>query len=353
MKLAPVWSRALVAACAAALLAACGSGGAANGDGQAPGAAVDAAPLDSPATVTIGVNPSITALSMYVAQERGYFAAENLRVEMPPITSSVDAVPLLATGRIDAFVAAPGAGYINNVRNGVEAKYVASFGNPRPGGANSAFVALRGGPVTDVASLKGRKVSVVGGKVGVGSFLLSEILGQGGLTLDDVTVVDLTMPDGVVALSNGSVDVAYVLGVTARDLEAARTHVLVGDMDAVLAQGTGAGIVYGSRLLGADNRVGVAFLRAIQRGAEDLQGDYVHDQQILMIMGKALKLPQDALVKQAAVAPVFSTDLVISPSFFERLQRFFLARGVLANGQSVPVEQVFDQRFVGAIHDAA
>jgi NitT/TauT family transport system substrate-binding protein len=352
MKLARLWPRVLVVVVVGAVLAACGTGGSPAGPSSAEGA-LDVAPLDAPATVTIGVNPSITALSMYVAQERGYFAAEKLKVEMPPITSSVDAMPLLATGRIDAFVAAPGAGYINNVRNGVDAKYVASFGNPRPGGANSAFVALKGGPITDVASLKGHKVAVVGGKVGVGAFFLSEILGQAHLTLDDVTVVELNMPDGVVALSNGSVDMAYVLGVTARDLLGGGTHILVGDMDAVLAEGTGAGIVYGSRLLGQDSRVGAAFLRAIQRGAKDLQGDYVHDDRILSIMSKSSKLPQDALAKQAAVAPVFSTDLVIDPSFFERLQRFFLARVVIANGQSVATDQVFDQRFVGAIKNTA
>ena len=332
----------------ASLLAACAP---ADGDAGAA-AAFDTRPLDAPATVVIGIYPSITVLPLYVAQERGYFAAERLDVQTPLSKSSVDSMPLLATGRMDGFVSAPSPSFINSVHNGVEAKFVASFGNPRPGGPNSAFIAKKGGPVTDVASLRGRRIAVGNGKADAAAFLLSELLKQGNLTIDDVQLVDVDLAESVTALENGSVDAAYVVGVTALDLRNAGTHVLVGDMDAVLAQGTGAGIIFGSRLLDRDPRVGAAFLRAIRRGAQDLQGDYMNDPQITAILARAMKLPAEALRQQGPVAPVVSTDMAIGTSFFERMQQYFVAAGVIPAGQAISLDQAFDQRFVAAMRTA-
>jgi NitT/TauT family transport system substrate-binding protein len=314
-----------------------------------PAAAFDATPLDAPATIVIGLYPSITALPLYVARERGYFAAERLEVQVPLSKSSVDSMPLLATGRMDGFVSAPSPSFINSVHNGVEAKFVASFGNPRPGGPNSAFIAKKNGPITDVASLKGRRIAVGNGKADAAAFLLSELLKQGNLTIDDVQLVDIDLAESVTALENDSVDAAYVLGVTALDLQNAGTHLVVGDMDAVLVQGTGAGIIFGSRLLDRDTRVGAAFLLAVLRGAQDLQGDYMNDPQIVGILARAMKLPPEALSKQAPVAPVASTDMVIGTSFFERMQQYFVDAGVIPTGQAVSVGQAFDQRFVAAM----
>lgn len=346
------WARCVAPLFLAALaLAACtSSGGAATEGGASP--LVTSLP-ETTTTVTVGVNPSITSLPIFVALARGYFADQHLDVKTAPITSSVDAMPLLATGRIDTFLAAPGAALINAVKNGVNAKYVATFGHPRMGGPNSAFIAKKGGPITDVASLKRRKVAVAGGEIGVGAFLLSELLKQGDLTLDSVKVVDLTMPDAVVALDNNSVDAAYVLGQTAKDLETAGKDVQIGDMDAVLARGTGVGLIFGDRLLRKDTSAGLAFLRGIQRAAQDLQGDYMHDSQILEILSNAVKLPQDVLAAQAATAPIVTTDLTISPSFFERLQQFFLDRGVIAGDQAITTSQAFDLRFAGVLKPAA
>lgn len=332
----------------AGLVAACAPAGS-DGDSAA---AFDARPLDAPATVVIGLYPSITVLPLYVAQERGYFAAERLDVQTPLSKSSVDSMPLLAAGRMDGFVSAPSPSFINSVHNGVQAKFVASFGNPRPGGPNSAFVAKNAGPVTDVASLRGRRIAVGNGKADAAAFMLAELLKQGNLTMDDVQLVDVDLAESVTALENGSVDAAYVLGVTAVDLRNAGTHVVLGDMDAVLAQGTGAGIIFGSRLLDHDTRVGAAFLRAIRRGAQDLQGDYMNDPQITAILARAMRLPAEALRKQGPVAPVVSTDMAIGTSFFERMQQYFVDAGVIPPGRAIALDQAFDQRFVDAMRTA-
>lgn len=333
---------------AAVLLAACGGTPAAPAPADA-GQAIDSAPLSSDTTLSVGLVPSISSLSLFVAQARGYFTNEHLDVSVVPVQGFVQAMPLLATGKLDAVIGAPNPGFINGVHNGIDAKFVAALGEPRPGAPNAAYMAKTGGPITDVASLRGHKVAVVAGLTGAAAFLLSEILAQGNLTIDDVTVVNISgYPDGLAALQNGSVDATIVLGLALAQAQSDKTGFQVGNMDTVIANGDGTGLVYGSRLLGKDTGAGVAFIRAIERGAKDLQGDYMSDPQIRSILAKALQVPEEQIAKQAAIAPMFSTDMTLKTSYFERLQTFFTSRGVIANGQGIAVGQAFDGRFVDA-----
>jgi NitT/TauT family transport system substrate-binding protein len=49
----------------------------------------------------VGAVPTETAAALYIAQERGIFAAHRLHVTVKPITSTIDIVPDMLHGSID------------------------------------------------------------------------------------------------------------------------------------------------------------------------------------------------------------------------------------------------------------
>ena len=72
--------------------AACGSSKASTSGGSSP--------VEKP-DLTVAVVPAISAAGLYIALQRGYFAAAGLHVKIVPVASGVDAIPNLVNGSVD------------------------------------------------------------------------------------------------------------------------------------------------------------------------------------------------------------------------------------------------------------
>ncbi|MGH3585456.1 MAG: ABC transporter substrate-binding protein, partial [Pseudonocardia sp.] len=101
-----------VAATAMALLlglfaAACGGGGGEPGgaDGK---------------TVNVGVVQLPIFAPIFVADAKGYFADEGLTVNVQNVKSGQDAIPLAASGKLDAVLAGFSAGMFSAIQSGLD-----------------------------------------------------------------------------------------------------------------------------------------------------------------------------------------------------------------------------------------
>jgi putative hydroxymethylpyrimidine transport system substrate-binding protein len=144
------------------------------------------------------VNPDHAPL--VIAKERGYFARENLEVEL--ISPADPAAPprLVAAGQGDIAVTYQ-PDHLLQVNEGLP---LVRFGTLIETPLNSLIV-LRDGPVKTLADLKGKKIGY-----SIASFheaYLNEILKSVGLTAADVTLVNVNF-NLVTALLSGQVDAA-------------------------------------------------------------------------------------------------------------------------------------------------
>src|SRR3954470_8195475 len=64
-------------------------------------AAAPAASLAPAVNVKVGTIAAINDAGLYLALERGYFAAEGLDVELVPFRASADMIPLMGNGQLD------------------------------------------------------------------------------------------------------------------------------------------------------------------------------------------------------------------------------------------------------------
>jgi len=172
-------------------------------------AAPTAAP--APATIKVGVTPLLTASGLYVALDKGYFAEQGIELAIENITDPTTMVPSLATGQIDVGNGAMSAGLWNAIARGADLRLVALQSWIPPGIEGAGYVVrkqdLESGFIGDYPTLRGKRVT----NNGTGNYtqiVLAKAAEKGGLTLADIEIVDMGQPDAVLALANGSIDVA-------------------------------------------------------------------------------------------------------------------------------------------------
>lgn len=168
--------------------------------------------------VKVGVNGVVSDAAFFIAQEKGYFAQQGIKVEFVHFDSGPQMVAPLGTGQIDVAAGASSAGLFNAVARGIGLKVVADKGSA-PVGYSYVPILVRKdlidqGKVKTYADFKGLKVAEAG-KGGTPGPILQAGLDRGKLKYDDVQhVYNLGYPQQVQALANKAIDI----GVTAEPL---------------------------------------------------------------------------------------------------------------------------------------
>jgi len=142
------------------------------------------------------INPDHAPL--FVAEERGYFAAHGLDVEIIAPADPNDPPKLVAAGKADIALTYQPQLHVQ-VAAGLP---LTRFGTLIATPLNTLLV-LEDGPVKSIADLKGRKVGYSIG--GFEDALLRAMLARHGLTLDDITLVNVNFSLSP-ALLSGQVD---------------------------------------------------------------------------------------------------------------------------------------------------
>ncbi|MGW8953895.1 ABC transporter substrate-binding protein [Streptomyces sp. NPDC055709] len=281
-----------------ATTAACAGGGSSGND------------TSGTTTVKVAHVPSTLFAPLYVAQEKGYFEQQGLKVELEKVKAGQDAVPLAASGKVDVVAAGFSAGLFNGVAKGLKVKVAASMGastgaDPSPTALEVAKRLMVSNEIQRPEDLRGRKVAVAGGAGAAGGYQLEATLRQGGLGLKDVTVVNVPIPDIKNALANGGVDAGIVPAPFTTAMEKAG----VAQALSVPPRGTTAsGIVFGSGFDGEPQAR--KFLEALRKGAADLQGDGAADEKNLAILAKATGQDIDVL----RATPPYEWDPALAPN---------------------------------------
>ena len=178
-------------------VAPCGPGDSGATPLPSSGGSVALAPL----TVGLGYIPSVQFAPFYLADQKGYYAAEGLDVTFQNAIDA-DLVPKVGSGQVDLGLS-DGTSVIPAVSQGVPIRYLATIYGKFP---SVAFAKASSG-IETAADLKGRKIGIPG-KYGSSWVMLQALLGSAGLTPADVTIVEYPDFGQGAALAQGAVDAA-------------------------------------------------------------------------------------------------------------------------------------------------
>jgi NitT/TauT family transport system substrate-binding protein len=350
------------AAAAAALaltavaFAACGGGSSSAGDPEADSkSASDICPTaDTKAEVTIGMGQPLPVFAPFMlAEATGAFDDAGLDVTLEPIPTA-DGLPLLAQGKMDGQVTSYTSANFNVVQTGVDLKYIAPLdnqvqapvGTPMPGFWGRKDQVGEAGDL-DLTKIKGGTVVGPTGTRGISAMILQNALEPFDMTLEDVETGEIMQsPDGLVALTNGAVDLAWIT--SPLEIEAAKNADLVPV--AGYAPGvTGTVFLAGPALLG-EPEVGVRIMQVLSEVTEKyLAGDYRENAETVQLLSEAEGQPADTITAAQPLKfdPSFSMDGV--PEFLENLQEFLSTQGDLEYDEPLSTDKIVDTRFVDAL----
>lgn len=158
----------------------------------------------------------------FVAEDLGYFDEFGVDVELAPKSGTAETIQLIASGNSEAGAATWGAGLFNSINLGATVTIVATMARmPEEGRSPSPFMVSERAwneGITSVEDLRGKRVGVPG-PGGFGIYSVALALAEGGLTLDDVEVVNLPPPATAAAFANGSIEAGWSIEPFATQLE--------------------------------------------------------------------------------------------------------------------------------------
>jgi len=210
--------------------------------------------------------------ALFVAMEKGYFAAEGIEVSPIFFRSGAELVPSLSTGQLDAAATSPGAALYNAMAQGVNAVIVADYyvlDRDQPGGDPNGVIVRKdlvdSGKIKTASDLKGTTIAITA-RGQVTDLFAGMLLGSGGLTAKDARIVQMPYPDMLAALQGKSIDVAVAVDpfMTIAENEGFAVH-FRGMADVVPGLNLGV-VMYGDRMGKKDRALGMRFMKAFDKG---------------------------------------------------------------------------------------
>lgn len=305
-----------------------------------------AAPGGATAQVRVGYVPVLIYSPLFIAIDKGYFAAQGITTVATPFTGGADILAQNASGNLEVGLGGLGAAALNAFQRGLDLRTVASQHAESPPLATPLVVAksrFDDGTFTNVAALKGKRVAINAKGTGT-EYWLQAALAKNGLAMSDVQLSALAFDQVAAALVGGALDAA-MLGEPLVTLAEGQglVHRLADDF---LTNAQGTVIYYNQRWGAANADLSTRWLAAWLRGARDLgNGGYARDENAAIIE-KYTKTP--AAVVKAAKPPVHDPNGVLNLQDMAAQQTYFLTSGALTYTSPLDLNTFVDTSYAAA-----
>ena len=304
--------------------------------------------------VHVGIINASSDIGIFLGDERGWYKEEGISIKTTVFRSAADMVAPLAAGQLDVGGGSASAGLYNAYGRGIKLRIVADKASSQPKfGVNKCLVAKKhvtSGRYKTPKDLKGMKIAMNGpGNSNWGS--LWGYLKAVGLTLDDVDTIDMSYPDHVLALQNGSVDASVTTEPSATIALLSGDAQLVQTDDVTRPNHAIAQILYSEKIAGAGElpkRFMRAYLRTIRYVHETLKdGTYAGPRADEIINVLVDKTPiKDPKIYRTITPNGIDPDGRIDVKSLVEDFDVYKSRGWIT--ADVKVEQLIDMSFVEA-----
>lgn len=303
-------------------------------------------PLAEATTLTVAVSSRLESfLHLFLADEMGEFAKENIEVEFEIVPTS-ESTLLLSQGDVDAVPTSMSAGNFNLIADGNAIRGVFPLNGEAEDSQPGFWVRedAIGDDGFQPSDLVGQRVLTPSGpgSYTVGYFWQT-VLSAGGVGPNDVAWERISPSDAPLALISGGAPAAMLIPPF--------WQTVADDGCCVYVDGYPrepiSFVAFGPSLLDGDPAVGEAFVRALARTVVTyLQGDY-HHADTADVVAELLEQPVEAY--QAQPSPVWDPTFPLAISEFDAVQQFFADTEVLSYDTPLTEADIFDPRFVDAL----
>ena len=155
------------------------------------------------AAINFGSNTSGAAALIYIALERGFFASEGLTVNVKDYPTGAAAVDAVSKGEMDIAWSSE----FPLVRRAFSKERISAFAVVNRFSDQYMF-ARKGSGVINITDLRGKKIGVP--RNTITEFYLTRFLTLNGISIGNVSLVDVLPAQAIDTISSGSVDAVVV-----------------------------------------------------------------------------------------------------------------------------------------------
>lgn len=344
------------------LLAACGSPAeetpvANNAPANAPdtaeeeqGTDEDAETSEEPAVevepdkIKLALSPYASYAVLYFGVVEGFFAEQNLDVEIVEMVRPAEILAALASGQIDVAANTVDVGSLAAIAEGAGIMMVADKGflDPNAACSYSGWFAtdelLASGELDDINNIVGKKVSLT--RATYFEYAMDKLLEPAGLSVDDLEIVEMPIPTRYESIVSGAIDI----GVFAEPWILRGRQEGAGDIwvsyEESLPYAQYAVIYYGSTLIednpDAGNRFMAGYMKAVQ-----MYNEGKTDRNVELMA----EFTQSSLEEARDTCwQTFQPDLSINGESVLDFQTWAFNKGYL--DQELTIDQIYDESFL-------
>ncbi|PXW25756.1 ABC transporter substrate-binding protein [Paraburkholderia caballeronis] len=239
--------------------------------------------------VRVGAYASIADAPFYIALDKGFFAEQNLDVQVEQVDSGAAMMTELASGGLDASGGPPSAGVYNAIRQGIDFKIVADKGSSSPGHGYFAFVVRE--DLTDKikapADLKGRVLALTGFKDGVSSEVtLHHLLASSGIKESDINLINMNFGDVAAGLGTKNVEVGVLIEPLVSQVQAQGIATVWRRVDTIYPNQQYGALLYGPGIIKRPDvakRFMVAYLKAARYYTDAIDNKIPRDELVSIL----------------------------------------------------------------------
>jgi NitT/TauT family transport system substrate-binding protein len=301
-------------------------------------------------TVRVGVLGISTDSPIYIADEKGYFRDQGIKVEFVKFTSSETMMPLLAGKDLDFGSGAPGASLYNAVNRGIEVRAVADAATDPPGYGWSKLLVrsdlIKSGKFKTIKDLKGMTIAGAA-RASSSAAQVTRLVAQAGLKYSDVKRTVLSYPNHVVALQNGSIEASLTIEPFATIATDSGSAVAITGNDSFYPNQEVSCVLCSADLIGNKRDVIVRYLRAFLKGVRYYQtglqnGHFAgpNSDEIVRIIATHTGAPEQ-LIRRTVPVAIDPNGRLNLGSMREDLV-FYKSQGFIEGDSSISVERVID-----------
>jgi NitT/TauT family transport system substrate-binding protein len=163
------------------------------------------APRLQPARVRLGYIPLVDLAGLYLALDRGYFAAENLEIELTSMSGGATILPAVASGSLDIGFSNVLSAILARA-GGFDVTIIAHVENEDAASRTHRLIVRRDAPIQSARDLEGKTIAV-NTYNNIEHLMTQKWLERNGLDPTHVRFVELAFPEMPPALVQKQVDV--------------------------------------------------------------------------------------------------------------------------------------------------
>ncbi len=307
--------------------------------------------------LTIGTIGAASDAPLFIADAKGYYAEQGLKVKFVRFDSAAKMIPSLGSGEVDVGSGATSAGLYNAVKRGIGIKIVADKARNAPGYGFQAILVrtdlLDSGKVKSLKDFKGLKVAMSATGNSENAFM-NYALVKNGLSYNDIDPVFLGFPNQIAAYANKAIDASLTVEPTVTEILKLGTAKKLVSADEIFPDYQTAVVFYSPKFAKdqPDNakKFMVALVKAMRFYNDALKDGHIagpHADEVIKILTE-YSFIKDPSVHRAIISQAVDPNGQLNMPSLQMAWQFFVDTKQIDG--SVKVDDVVDLSYV---HEAA